>query len=203
MQPQPASIDNVDLGSLITVVAQQDGSPMAIPGTLRSYSPLMISIPFEGGIRRGEMVLLLGHNNLSVLKADALVQKISKSGSQWMLTLAADQWESTNRRRAERASVNLPVKLAAIGDAKSELILDRFSGEFLELSQAGGWVKATQVMPPGTLLQWQCSINNAAARGLALVVRASEEESAMALEFVEFSGSAYGVLSSYLLDQAA
>lgn len=203
MQPKPASIESVELGALITVVVQQDGSPLAIPGTLRSYSPLMISIPFDGGIRRGQMILLLGHDDLEVLKADALVQAIGKTGSQWTLTLAADQWESTNRRRAERASVHLPVQLAAIGDAKNEMILDRFLGEFLELSQTGGWVRAEQVFPEGTLLQWQCSINNAAARGLALVVRKSDADDCMALEFVEFSGSAYGVLSSYLLDQAA
>lgn len=203
MQPKSASIESVDLGAMITVVVQQDGSPLAIPGTLRSHAPLMISIPFDGGIRRGQMALLLGHDDLEVLKADAMVQAIGKTGSQWTLTLAADQWESTNRRRAERASVNLSVDIAAIGDAKNEMILDRFSGEFLELSQTGGWVRAERTLPAGTLVQWQCSINNAAARGLALVVRTKEDDRAMALEFVEFSGSAYGVLSSYLLDQAA
>jgi hypothetical protein len=203
MEPITATPDAIKTGALITFVTQRDDAPFAVPGTLRSISPFILALSADPGVRRGEKVLLLGHQATTVLRAQATVDAITRTGTQWSVQVQPEGWEHANRRRADRYTVDLPVSMSAIETGGDEIALEKFEGTFTELSQTGGWVQSDLLLPKGDLIQWQFTTNGALARGLALVIRSCPARGGMALEFVEFMGSAYGLLGSYLQEQAA
>lgn len=183
------------------MVVQREGAPYALQATLRSNEPPMVAVPINPMTKRGERVLLLAHEGTTVLRTQATVTESSRAGSQWVVALDFENWEYANRRRAERYEVEL--------GATIETVVDGVSGYeprpaiITELSKTGAWVQSELLLPRGALVKWQFTVNGASARGLALVIRSCPVRGGMALEFVEFLGSAYGTIDSYLEQQAA
>jgi hypothetical protein len=189
------------IGGAVTLVTQRDGAPFALQATLRSSDPPMVTVPIDPMVKKGESVLLLAHEGTTVLRAQATIADSQRTGSQWTVELAFAGWEHANRRRADRYEVEL--------DATVETVLEGGSGfdprpaKITELSKTGAWVQTDLLMPRGALVKWQFAVNGASARGLALVIRSCPVRGGMALEFVEFIGSAYGAIDNFLDQQAA
>lgn len=185
------------------MVAQRDEGPMAIPATLISEEPLMVTVAEDPNLKRGEAVLVLGQQATTVVRAEGSIASSARTGSQWAIEIDGGQWEFANRRRADRYEVEVPASLFAVQDEGESATLIPFEGDFRELSKTGGWIQSETLLPKGSLVQWNFTVHGASVRGLGLVIRSCPVRGGMALEFVQFTGSAYAMLTRFLEDQAA
>ncbi|GEM_PF-3383208 len=201
VESTPVNAPSVRIGGPVTLVIQREGAPYALQTTLRSGDPPMVTVPIDPLTKRGERVLLLAHEGTTILRAQASVTDCQRTGSQWTVQLALDQWEHANRRRAERYEVELEATVETVVDGASGF--DPRKATITELSKTGAWVQTDLLLPRGALVKWQFAVKGASARGLALVIRSCPVRGGMALEFVEFIGSAYGTIDNYLEQHAA
>lgn len=190
-------------GSLLTVVSFNDGSPMVWGATVRSTDPFFVNLHEDPALRPGAEVLVIVQTAGEITRTEAKMLSKRFVGSLWVLELEGGEWKTEERRRSPRSSCHYTARLR-VPSVQGTANFDAAIAEFTDIGLGGGWIHTPALLPVGALVEWKIVFDgDAAAEGLALVARSSEELGGMALEFVEFFGNSRVLLEEVLQERAA
>lgn len=198
--PLPGSIGP---GSLMTIVAFEDGSPKVWAGSVRSVDPFSINLNVDPELEKDQTVLLVAQAGGEVVRSEASFLSRHHVGSSWVLEFEAKNWGIEERRKSMRHPCQVRTRLRVAGD-EADPDFEAAIAEFTDIGLGGGWIQSPFILPVGSLLHWKLLMKDKSyAEGLALVARSSEELGGMGVEFVEFFGNSRYVIGELISNHAA
>lgn len=197
----------VNSGASVSLVFYVDGAPVALSGNIAELEPftLITTDDQAARIQGGRRAMLIVQSGREFSKAEAELDAFPTEGG-WKLVAKSFGWETVDRRRYPRYTINVPIAIRAVLENDGEARILHISGVTEDVSIGGAWVKTTEVVPGGSLVEVTAEFEpGAPIRALSLVKWADADRDGLGfgVEFLDFLGGSRYALHQYLTQQAA
>jgi hypothetical protein len=197
----------VNSGASVSLVFYVDGAPIAITGQVTELEPftLMTSDSQAGLMQGGRRAMLIVQSGREFSKAEAELDAFPTNDG-WKLVAKSFGWETVDRRRYPRYSINVPITIRAVVETEGEARILFINGVTEDVSIGGAWVKTTESLDGGSLVEVSAEFEAGnPIRALSLVKWADPDRNGLGfgVEFLDFLGGSRYALHQYLTQQAA
>lgn len=197
----------VNSGANVNLVFYVDGTPVALTGQVTDLEPFTMFTADPSGEKMtvGRRAMLIVQSGREYSKAEAELHAFPTEGG-WKLVAKSFGWETVDRRRYPRYAINVPITVRAVVEDGGEARILFINGVTEDVSIGGAWVKTTEVVPGGSLVEVTAEFEQGSPiRALSLVKWADSDRDGLGfgVEFLDFLGGSRYALHQYLTQQAA
>jgi len=177
-----------------------NAQPVAIAASVVKQVPLTLNTTDRSAsmLEVGKRALLIHQDGPNFAKAEAQVVACDHFAEGWRIETGEFGWEEVDRRRYPRSEVKIPIVVKAVLEHKGSAQLKYVQGETVDMSLGGTWLKATDELVPGSLVEFQADLGNGENMRALAIVAWQSEEAGVGLEFVDFLGGSRYYLHNFL-----
>jgi hypothetical protein len=197
------SSQSVRPGSPVSLVFYLNAQPVALAASVAKQNPLTLNTSDKNAalLEPGKRALLILQDGGQFAKAEAQIVACEHYAEGWRIEAGQFGWEEVDRRRYPRHEVAMTVTVKAVLEREGAAQLKYVNAETIDMSLGGAWIKATDQLIPGSLVEFQAELRTGEhMRALAIVAWTTDEGTG--LEFVDFLGGSRYYLHSFLSEAA-
>lgn len=190
-------------GSPVSLVFYLNAQPVALAASVTRSTPLTLNTSDRSAalLEIGKRALLILQEGGQFAKAEAQITSCEAYAEGWRIEAGQFGWEEVDRRRYPRHHIEIPVIIKAVLESDGTAQLKYVQSQTVDISLGGAWVKASDELATGSLVEFQAELGTGEHMRVLAVVAWSNEEG-VGLEFVDFLGGSRYYLHNYL-SQAA
>ncbi len=190
----------IKTGSQVSLVFYVNAQPVALAATVCRANPLTVTTNDRSAllVEVGKRTLLILQDTGQFAKAEAQVTKCEPCADGWKIEVGQFGWEEVDRRRYPRYAIQIPIVVKAVMERNGSAQLKYVQGETIDVSLGGTWIKATDDLTPGSLVEFQAELGSGEHMRALAIVAWRAEEVGIGLEFVDFLGGSRYYLHNYL-----
>lgn len=198
-------MQTAQVGQNVSVLFYVEDRPVAVNGLVTSLSPFTI----ESGDSSAEWLseprraMLIARKDSEFSKAEAELSATCE-GTNWKIVASDFGWEQVDRRRYPRYELQIPVTVRAVIESGNTAELKYLEATSEDVSLGGAWLKSSQKLPSGILVECQIAMPNGVNLRVLSTIRWSDtlEKTGFGVEFLDFLGGSRQALQQFL-SQAA
>jgi hypothetical protein len=190
----------IKTGSPVSVVFYVNAQPVALAASVTKATPLTVITTDRSAllVEVGKRALMILQESGQFAKAEAQVTKCEPCADGWKIEVGQFGWEEVDRRRYPRYAIQMPVVVKAVMERNGSAQLKYVQGETIDVSLGGAWIKATDDLCAGSLVEFQAELGSGEHMRALAIVAWREEEVGIGLEFVDFLGGSRYYLHNFL-----
>jgi hypothetical protein len=175
----------------VTRIDRVDPVTVVVPMSIHAEEPSV-----------GERISFLTQGEEVTRHCHGTVRTAQKYGGNVVIEVDCGEWQTFERRRAERFSVSLPALVTVVGENADGATLDTIDAEVIDLSQVGAKMTGTTKPARGTLVAvsvqdphdeewWRC---------FGIITRSEPDSDSFGVEFFDFVGTTRFRLELFLAE---